>query len=44
MMKEINKEELKSINGGGISIWGGIGIGAIITFLVGVIDGHINLK
>jgi hypothetical protein len=41
-MKEITNEELKQLTGGGISVWGGIGIGALITFLVGVVDGFVR--
>jgi len=41
-MIEINSNDLKSIQGRGISIWGGIGIGAIVTFLIGVIDGFVR--
>ena len=41
-MKEINLKDLKEIKGGGISIWGGIGIGAVVTFLIGVIDGFVR--
>ena len=40
----INKEELKQIVGGGISIGTGLFIGGFITFLVGLIDGQIKLK
>lgn len=43
-MKQLNKKELKQITGGGIS-WGAIlGIGAGLTFLVGLIDGLNRLK
>ncbi len=38
-MKKINTEELKNIEGGGISVWGAIGIGAAVVFAIGVIDG-----
>ena len=41
-MSEINLEDLHSIKGGGISIWTGIGIGTIVTFLIGVIDGFVR--
>ncbi len=41
-MSEINLQDLKDIKGGGISIWTGIGIGAIVTFLIGVIDGFVR--
>lgn len=38
-MKNLEIEETKQIIGGGITIWGAIGIGAIVTFIAGVIDG-----
>lgn len=37
-MKEIQKENLENIKGG-ISAWGALGIGALITFIAGIIDG-----
>ena len=37
-MKSIEEKELKEMNGG-ISTWGAIGIGALVAFLVGVVDG-----
>lgn len=40
-MIEVNKEELKNIDGG-ISVWGGIGIGSAVVFLIGVIDGIVR--
>lgn len=41
-MIEIKEHDLKEINGGGISIWGGIGIVSGIIFLIGVIDGFVR--
>ena len=41
-MLKIKKKELPCIKGGGISIWGGIGIAAGIIFLIGVIDGFVR--
>jgi len=41
-MIELNKEEIQKISGGGISIWGGIGIATGIIFLIGVIDGFVR--
>ncbi len=38
-MKNIEKEELKNITGGGLSVMGFFGIGSLITFLAGVVDG-----
>ena len=39
---ELSKQELSCVNGGGIS-WGIIaGIGAAITYLIGVISGYTN--
>lgn len=40
-MKEIKEEDMKNIEGG-ISVWGGIGIGAAVVFLIGVIDGIVR--
>ena len=40
-MKEIDKEEMTKIDGG-LSVWGGIGIGAAVVFLIGVIDGIVR--
>jgi len=39
-MKTLNKEQLNSINGGGISIGVGLVIGGIVSFLLGLIDGY----
>ena len=41
-MLEIKNDDLKNIKGGGISIWGGIGIASGIIFLIGVIDGFVR--
>ena len=38
-MKKLKSEEIKNIKGGGISILGFFGIGSLVTFLAGVIDG-----
>jgi len=38
-MKKLQIEEMKNITGGGITAWGAIGIGALLTFLAGVVDG-----
>lgn len=38
-MKTLQVEEMKNITGGGITAWGAVGIGALLTFLAGVIDG-----
>lgn len=35
----LSKEELKEIKGGGFSVWAGLGIGTLVVFLAGVIDG-----
>lgn len=40
-MKELTNEELKGINGG-FSFSTALGIGAIVTFLIGVIDGYVR--
>ena len=41
-MQKLSKEEMMNIKGGGISVWVILGIGALVTFLVGVIDGIVN--
>ena len=38
----LEEKELKQINGGGISITGGIIIGGIVTFIIGVLDGYVR--
>lgn len=38
-MRNLSNEELLCINGGGISTALMFGIGAFVTFLVGIIDG-----
>ncbi len=43
-MKEISKEELKSINGGALSWPFYAGIGAFATFVAGFIDGYVHYK
>ena len=43
-MEQINKEELKNIDGGGLSLLGVAGLVAGAVFLIGVIDGVIALK
>ena len=41
-MKKINEKDLQDIQVGGLSVWGAIGIGTIVTFLIGVIDGFVR--
>ena len=41
-MNSLSKTELKDINGGGISVGVALGIGAIVIFAIGVIDGYVN--
>lgn len=43
-MKEIGKEELKNIDGGGLSLLGAIGLIGAGIFLIGVIDGYVRPK
>lgn len=38
-MKKIDDKNLENINGGGISAWGVFGIGALVAFLSGLLDG-----
>lgn len=41
-MKIIEVDELERVKGGGISVWAGVGIAAIVVFLAGVIEGITN--
>lgn len=41
---QLEKSELKQINGGAISFGAGLAFGALITFFIGLIDGQIKLK
>lgn len=43
-MKKINDEKLKKVKGGAINWELAAGIGAIASFLIGLIDGLINPK
>ena len=43
-MKKISKDELQSINGGGLSLLGAAGLIAGAVFIIGVIDGYVNPK
>ena len=43
-MEQINKEELKNIDGGGLSLLGVAGLVAGAVFLIGVIDGYVRPK
>ena len=44
MMKEISKDELQSIDGGGLGLLGAAGLIAGAAFLIGVVDGYVNPK
>ncbi len=41
-MKDLTKNEMKNIKGGGLSAAAIIGIGALVTFLAGIIDGFVR--
>ena len=41
-MKELNEQELKEVQGGGISLGTGLLIVAGVTFVVGFIDGIVR--
>ena len=43
-MKSMKQEELKQVKGGGVNWSLMAGIGAVVSFFVGVIDGLINPK
>ena len=42
-MKQLTIKELKNIHGG-ISVWLGVGIGALAVFISGIIDGLVHPK
>lgn len=39
-MNELNKQELKQIHGGGVSLGAGLLIAAGVVFVIGVVDGY----
>lgn len=39
-MREIEENELEKVRGGASSSWVGLGIGALVIFIIGVIDGY----
>ena len=39
---KLGNEELLNVSGGGISIGALAGIGALITFIIGIVDGYIR--
>ena len=41
-MKELNKNELLNISGGGIGVGTLLIIGAIVVFVIGIIDGIVR--
>lgn len=41
-MINLEDEELKKVNGGGLSLWGAIGIVTGVIFVIGVIDGFVR--
>jgi hypothetical protein len=41
-IKELKKEELKDLNGGGLSLLGVAGIISGAVFIIGVIDGYVR--
>ncbi len=41
-MQDLEKNEMQSIRGGGVSLWVIAGISAVIVFLSGVIDGFVR--
>lgn len=38
-MKILKKEEMMMVTGGGFSVWGFFGLGTLITFIIGAVDG-----
>lgn len=43
-MKELNLNEMKEIQGGGVNWTVLAGIGAFISLIAGIVDGYINPK
>ena len=43
-MRNLSNSEMKKINGGGINVGLWLGIGAGVSFLIGLFDGQIKLK
>ena len=41
-MKYLNDVEMKKIIGGGMSLFGILGISSLVTFLSGIIDGFVR--
>jgi lactobin A/cerein 7B family class IIb bacteriocin len=41
-MESLSQRELENINGGGIGIGIILGLGTLITFILGVIDGYVR--
>ena len=41
-MKDLTIENTKNISGGGITVWGAIGIATGVIFIIGVIDGFVR--
>lgn len=41
-MKKINQNEMKKINGGGIKVGVVMALGALASFIIGIIDGYIR--
>lgn len=41
-IQHLSKQELLTVSGGGISRGAITGIGALITFIIGVIDGYLR--
>jgi len=39
---KLSKDELLNVTGGGISIGAVTGIGALITFIIGIVDGYLR--
>lgn len=39
---KMSKEELLDVTGGGVSIGVVAGIGALITFIIGIVDGYLR--
>lgn len=41
-MKELSNENIRKIEGGGLSFWGALGIVTGVIFAIGVVDGFVR--
>lgn len=41
-MEQLNKQQLLTINGGGFGFVIALGIGALVSFFIGLVDGYVR--